>query len=331
MGGQKAPMPYQPAHSAAIDDATAAGINMNNAHTGALYDYAKPLYESAYDTARNNPGNARATAGANWAADAGQAAGRGMIDRGNQFFGMEPGIIQTGWDPQSANYNWGMGQVTGAADVQAAQSGTAGSPFAGGIHNDAVANFMRQWQAGAQDRQGNAMGQLSQADSLGRDSTGQGLSTFTNAALLPQAAANDQNAQTMQALNALVSGLSGITSSSQGNVSSGTNYLNAGTNASNAATETVKANNATSQAMWGALGQAAGVAGAFAMKSDRRLKENIVKVGEMANGIGIYTYNFIGQERTEMGVIAQEAMLIRPDAVLMGDDGFYRVDYGKLG
>lgn len=260
MGGQKAPMPYQPSHSAAVDDGLARGIDMNNAHTSALYDYAKPLYQSAYDTARNNPGNARAAAGANWAADAGQAAGQGMIDRGNQFYGMEPGIIQTGWDPQSANYNWGLGQTTGAADVQAAQSGTAGSPFAGGIHNDAVANFMRQWQAGAQERQGAALGQLSQADSLGRDSTGQGLATFTNAALLPQAAANDQNAQTMQALNALVNGLSGITSSSQGNVSSGLDYLNAGTNATQVAAKAVEQNNAASP--WGALigsvGQLAG-------------------------------------------------------------------------
>lgn len=260
MGGQKAPMPYQPSHSAAVDDGLARGIDMNNAHTSQLYDYAKPLYESAYDTARNNPGNARATAGANWAADAGQAAGQGMINRGNQFFGMEPGIIQTGWDPQSANYNWGLGQTTGAADVQAAQSGTAGSPFAGGIHNDAVANFMRQWQAGAQERQGAAVNQLSQVDSLGRDSTGQGLATFTNAALLPQAAANDQNAQTMQALNALVNGLSGITSSSQGNVSSGLGYLNAGTNATQAAGQAVAQNNAASPwgALLGSVGQLAG-------------------------------------------------------------------------
>ena len=262
-GGQKAPMPYQPAHSAEIDSATAGSINQNTAHTGALYDYAKPLYESAYNTARNNPGNDIAQRGAMQASQWGQQAGQGMIERGNQFFGMEPGIIQTGWDPQSANMNWGLGQIEGAANVHAAQSGTAGSPFAGGMQNDAVADFMRQWQAGAQGRQGAAVDQLSKVDSLGRDSTGQGLSTYTNASLLPQAEANDQNNQTMQALNALVSGLGGITSSSQGNVSGGTNYLQAGTGAANAGANVAQANNATTQALYSTLGQVAGIGASF--------------------------------------------------------------------
>jgi hypothetical protein len=333
MGGQKAPMPYQNQHNPAIDNATANSINQNTAHTGALYDYSKPLYESAYNTAANNPGNAIAQAGAMQASQWGQQAGQGMMDRGKQFFGMEPGIIQQGWDPQGANMNWGMGQVEGAADVNAAQSGVAGSPFAGGMHNDAVANFMRQWQAGAQDRQGTAINQLNQVDSLGRDSTGQGLSTYTNASLLPQAEANDQNNQKLAALSALVQGLSGITSSSQGNVSGGTGYLNSSTNQNNAATNAVQANNATTQAMLGALGQAAGIGAMFIPgvgKSDRRLKENIVKVGELANGIAVYTYNFIGKKVREMGVMAQEVLPVMPEAVIVGDDGFYQVNYGML-
>jgi hypothetical protein len=35
-------------------------------------------------------------------------------------------------------------------------------------------------------------------------------------------------------------------------------------------------------------------------------------------------------ERFE-GEMAQDVLKVRPDAVVMGDDGFCRVDYGKLG
>ena len=92
--------------------------------------------------------------------------------------------------------------------------------------------------------------------------------------------------------------------------------------------QSANANN-FNQGLFGLAGAGASFIPGFG-KSDRRLKENIVKVGEMANGIGIYIYNFIGQSHTEMGVIAQEVLPIRPDAVRVGSDGFYRVNYAKL-
>lgn len=62
--------------------------------------------------------------------------------------------------------------------------------------------------------------------------------------------------------------------------------------------------------------------------SDRRLKSNIVKVGDDPRGFGIYEYDIFG--RRERGVMAQEVERIIPDAVIEGADGYKMVNYGAL-
>lgn len=63
--------------------------------------------------------------------------------------------------------------------------------------------------------------------------------------------------------------------------------------------------------------------------SDRRLKSNIIKIGTHDTGIGVYEYDIRGKR--ERGVMADEVMEIMPEAVILGDDGYYRVNYRKLG
>lgn len=63
-------------------------------------------------------------------------------------------------------------------------------------------------------------------------------------------------------------------------------------------------------------------------RSDRRLKSEIKRIGTHPIGVGLYEYNIDG--RRERGVMAQELLLVKPEAVVMGDDGFYRVNYGML-
>jgi hypothetical protein len=67
-----------------------------------------------------------------------------------------------------------------------------------------------------------------------------------------------------------------------------------------------------------------------AMISDRRLKRDIVKVGEFADGIGVYRYRYAWGSAQYVGVMAQELLATKPEAVIVGSDGFYRVDYSKL-
>jgi hypothetical protein len=78
-----------------------------------------------------------------------------------------------------------------------------------------------------------------------------------------------------------------------------------------------------------ALGSVAGAGmGMFSFTSDMRLKSNIERVGTHANGVGVYEYDIDGHR--ERGVMAQEVLNVKPEAVIMNDDGFYMVNYGAL-
>lgn len=80
------------------------------------------------------------------------------------------------------------------------------------------------------------------------------------------------------------------------------------------------------------LGAIFGLAGQLAPLafSDARLKENMVRVGTLANGLATWVFNYIGSKAREFGVMAQDALGIVPDAVLVAPDGYLAVDYGKV-
>ena len=87
------------------------------------------------------------------------------------------------------------------------------------------------------------------------------------------------------------------------------------------------------------ISQAAGLAGTIGSIlsfSDIRLKENVMKVGEVEPGVGWYTWTWndtakaMGIDDPTEGVMAQELIKVDPSAVLMGEDGYYRVDYSKV-
>ncbi len=82
------------------------------------------------------------------------------------------------------------------------------------------------------------------------------------------------------------------------------------------------------------LGSLAGLAGGVLMKglpagflSDEKAKENIEPVGETYDGQKIYRYNYKGDPRPQIGLIAQEVERAIPEAV-SEDDGYKTVDYG---
>lgn len=77
----------------------------------------------------------------------------------------------------------------------------------------------------------------------------------------------------------------------------------------------------------GGLLQGAGAA--MSLFSDRRLKDNIRKVGER-NGLNLYEFTYKGRPDKFIGVMADEVAEVMPDAV-KEIDGFMAVDYGKLG
>lgn len=77
-----------------------------------------------------------------------------------------------------------------------------------------------------------------------------------------------------------------------------------------------------------AVGQAAQIA---AMFSDERLKTDIEFEGELANGLGVYSYRYIWGGPRQRGVMAQEVQTIQPEAVVEDENGYLKVDYGQIG
>lgn len=65
--------------------------------------------------------------------------------------------------------------------------------------------------------------------------------------------------------------------------------------------------------------------------SDRRLKTEITNTGRLANGFPIYEFGYRDQPGRYLGVMAQDVLETRPDAVIERDDGYLMVDYAKLG
>ncbi len=92
------------------------------------------------------------------------------------------------------------------------------------------------------------------------------------------------------------------------------------------------ANNASRNNLQSNLFGLGGSLGAAAIMSDVRLKDNITHVGHEA-GFPIYhfAYKEDPQHLIYRGVMAQDVLESRPDAVFMDDTGYLGVDYDKIG
>ena len=81
------------------------------------------------------------------------------------------------------------------------------------------------------------------------------------------------------------------------------------------------------------IGAATALGGAYIGRdrsgSDVRVKENITYAGTK-NGFNVYDFNYLGGDNRYRGVMAQEVVKQRPDAV-ESRNGVYWVDYGALG
>lgn len=77
------------------------------------------------------------------------------------------------------------------------------------------------------------------------------------------------------------------------------------------------------------LGNVLGVASTVAAFSDRRLKENIRKLGEAEDGLGVYEFDYVWGEPS-VGVMADEVAALRPWALGPTRAGFQTVNYAAL-
>lgn len=69
--------------------------------------------------------------------------------------------------------------------------------------------------------------------------------------------------------------------------------------------------------------------GAAIFASDKRVKKDINKVGSLDNGLPVYQFKYKGQNKLEMGVMAQDVEKVNPGAVIeIG--GIKHVDYSQV-
>ena len=69
------------------------------------------------------------------------------------------------------------------------------------------------------------------------------------------------------------------------------------------------------------------------MDSDLRLKTDITEVGKSHNGHRLYSFRYVNDETQKkyVGVMAQDLLAKHAEAVVTREDGYFQVDYGKLG
>lgn len=108
----------------------------------------------------------------------------------------------------------------------------------------------------------------------------------------------------------------------------GVDYAGLVNNNYNAQVAQANAKNQANGAMMGGLFGLAGSLGSMGIYkySDRRLKTDIQRVGQLDNGLPVYLYRYKGDPTPQMGVMAQEVEKANPGAVTeIG--GFKAVDY----
>lgn len=100
--------------------------------------------------------------------------------------------------------------------------------------------------------------------------------------------------------------------------------LGAGGLVTNAGSQNVGERQSTAGAIASTVGKIA------AVFSDRRLKEDIRKIDELEDGLGIYQFRYKNHDQPQIGVMADEVAELRPWALGEPVAGFATVNYGRL-
>jgi hypothetical protein len=100
----------------------------------------------------------------------------------------------------------------------------------------------------------------------------------------------------------------------------------------NAEAAEAAAKKAADNSLLGGVIQTASTVGALALFSDERLKENLIAIGKSRNGLTIYLGKYTEKSGLDDGNVhlflsAQEVQKVRPDAVIVADNGYLMVDY----
>lgn len=312
------------------------------------------------DTAANQQGYGQAlsTAGL-YNAGLGQDINSALAARGltnasvSQNFGQGQAAQQL--QNQSIGQNFSQAQA-----AQAMLNASIGQNFgqgqaAQGMQNASIGQNFGQGQASQQLQNqsiGQNFGQGQAAAGLYNQAQNQGYNQNLQGAQFGNTAAQQSLAQQLQLRNQPLNEISALMSGSQiqnpqfqgytgSNVAAAPVFQGAqagGQQAMDIYGQQMAARNANVAALGQVAGSVAGLAaapmtggGSLAgnlFKSDIRLKSNIVRIGDHPLGIGVYEYDIDGHR--DWGVMAQEVLTVKPEAVLQHPDGYLMVNYGAL-
>jgi hypothetical protein len=91
-----------------------------------------------------------------------------------------------------------------------------------------------------------------------------------------------------------------------------------------------QSNNAMTGGLFGLGGAVAGALPWASWLSDARTKKDVKRIGKTKAGLPIYEFTYLGSDEPQIGVMAQEALEKQPNAVVVGDDGYLRVNYSQV-
>lgn len=83
--------------------------------------------------------------------------------------------------------------------------------------------------------------------------------------------------------------------------------------------------NSTNQAGAGIL------AAALMAMSDRRVKRDVQRVGFLPNGLPVYSFRYLWDDRIRCGVMSDEVRAVMPSAVVTHESGYDMVNYTAIG
>ena len=100
--------------------------------------------------------------------------------------------------------------------------------------------------------------------------------------------------------------------------------------AQNAYNQQLQSQSSAKGGMGDTLASLAGTGAQLYMASDRRVKENIKQIGQLANGLFVYAFNYIWGGPEQIGVMSDEVRKIMPHAVIVHPSGYDMVNYDEV-
>ncbi len=147
----------------------------------------------------------------------------------------------------------------------------------------------------------------------------QGQNAYTNSLNNQIAAGNFQNSAQILPVNEILS----LLSNSKSGYDVAMDKYNVANKADLRSSAASEANtNARNSVGWNVINTGLG-----ALFSDEDLKENIVEVGRLYNGLKVYLFTYRGDTVPHIGLLAQEVVQVRPEAVSVEKNGYMKVNY----